>query len=299
MTSGWGYRVVSGLILSSVCYSRGFDRPAPTRAGLLRGALLALSALTALVASPAAANPIGDCFERIAIAFHPHHAYHATVAHPSIHRVRHVGPRRPPSHRIAAVGPTAAYALRSRYVLRPRACETHPAVALMSPAPGAVLPQTPQVLLAELAGPAAAAAPETAVNAAEQAPAFVGAAPETSLATPDVGPSFPGLPGGVFGGPGPAGGGVFPGGPGPVTPPDTQPVAPPIVDVPPTVVGLPPPVIEVPPTLPGGPLPLVDVPPGLPSSGPAGGVPEPTTWAMLIAGCFGVGGALRRRAVQA
>ena len=116
-------------------------------------------AIAVLGALPAAANPLSDCFQRIAVAFHPHHRPQHALAHRPIHRVRHVRPRpHPRPHRIAASGPTRAYAHRTGYILKPIACETHPAVAQMSPLPGAVAPETPQQLLAELAGPPAAVA---------------------------------------------------------------------------------------------------------------------------------------------
>jgi hypothetical protein len=90
----------------------------------------------------------------------------------------------------------------------------------------------------------------------------------------------------------------------------TTPVTPPVVELPPGVPQVPPPVTPIPP--PEGPggvfppttpvtpvvpvMPVVDLPgPG----GPSGGVPEPATWGFLTLGVFGVGGALRRRAVQA
>ena len=219
------------------------------------GGLLAFSALSLLIATPAAANPLGDCFERIAVAFHSHHQPHKAVAHTAIHRVHHVGPRRHPRpHKIAASGPSRAYAHRTRYILRPIACASHPTVALMTPVPGTVAPETPRELVAELAGPAVAvAAPVEGVDTGDLAPAPVAPAPALSeLDTPLFG--FPG----IFGGPGGPSGVLLPGGPGP----------------------------------PGGVFP--GAPPVIPGPGP-GGVPEPATWAFLLVGFLGLGGALRRR----
>jgi hypothetical protein len=282
-----------------------------------RGGGLAVLALTLLGASPAAANPLGDCFQRIAVAFHPHRHPHPVAAHRAIHRVHHLRPRPPARpHRIAASGPTRAYAHRIRYVLRPIACETHPAVALMSPVPGAVAPETPQLLLAELAGPALAAPAEAVDTAAvaPEVPAAVAAGPPEFF--PDIfgGPGGVPLPGGFPGVIGPGVPGV-PGGP-PVTPPVgpvqvtpppvlpvdttvTPPVAPPIV--PPVDTTVTPPV--APPVIGPTPVaPVVDVvgppPPPVapgPPGGPVGGVPEPATWGLMLVGFLGLGSALRRR----
>jgi hypothetical protein len=270
---------------------------------------LAVLVLALLGASPAAANPLTDCFQRIAVVFHPHRHPAHPIAHRAIHRVRHVRPRpHPRPHRIAASGPSRAYAHRTRYILKPIACETHPTAALMSPVPGAEVPETPQILLAELAGPPATPAEAAEAAPAPEVPAALAAAPPEFFPNIFGGPGGVPLPGGF---PGVIGPGV-PSGPGgpPVTPPVgpvevtpppvTPPVAPPIVPpvdttvtppVAPPVIGPSPgpPVVETPPTpnVPG-----VPVVPGVP---PVGAVPEPATWALMLLGFFGLGGALRRR----
>jgi hypothetical protein len=270
---------------------------------MARGGGLAALTLALLAASPAAANPLSDCFERIAVVFHPHrHPAHA-VAHRVIHRIHHVRPKpHPRPHRIAASGPSRAYAHRTGYILRPIACETHPATALMSPVPGAEVPETPQVLLAELAGPPVAPAETAAI--APEVPAAIAVAP------PEFFPNIFGGPGGVplpGGSPGVIIPGVIsPGGPpvtppvGPVEvtpPPVTPPVTPPIVTPIDTTVTPPvaPPVIGPPPGPPGVETPPPPNVPGGPGVPPVGGVPEPATWGLMLVGFFGLGGALRRR----
>ena len=245
-----------------------------------------LAGATACAAGPASANPLTDCFERIAVA--TRHVAPHRARPPAVHRVRHVGPRRPKPHKIAAARAVAAYAHRTHYVLRPRACGTNE--AQMSPLPGLVTPDAPELLLAEIAGPPAAAAlPELADKGLVPLPTGPGGDPSAISGPGGVSPGggfvFPGS-----GGPSGPGG---PGGPGqppvlPPTGPDNPPVTPPPV-LPPVT----PP--DNPPTGPGNP-PLTP-PPGQPPVGPGGPtvIPEPATWAMLTIGFFGLGAALRRR----
>lgn len=264
----------------------------PSVRGLRLAVLSALAAVVGFGPSPAAANPLTDCFERIAVATHHVPRPHRAKPHPAVHKARHVVPkRRHKVRKVAVANPAKAYEHRTRYILRPKACGTHEAMA--TPVPGAPVPDAPQVMLAALAGPAET--PDVGV-------ADVG--PLVSTLPPVVGDSF--TPGGFVpgGGPGvtPVGGFVFPGGgpggpggPGqppvgpptqpPVIPPDQPPVVPP--DQPPPVI---PPVIPPPPVFPPVVPPVVP-----PVITPPGGIPEPATWAMMITGFFGVGVALRRR----
>lgn len=264
-----------------------------------------VAALAGFGASPAAANPLSDCFERIAVAArHVPHKHHVAAAHRAVHRVRHVRPHRHRKVLRKVKGPpaVAAYAHRTHYILRPKACGTNE--ALMTPLPTAVAPEAPELLLAALAGPAETPA---GVDVAEITP--VGAPP---VVGDTFTPGFPGGPGGVT----PTGGFVFPGTPGtpggpgqpPITPPGQPPVTPPAQ---PPVVTPPgqPPVTPPgqPPVLPPGQPPPIVTPPVVtppvvtppvvtpPVVTPPGGIPEPATWAMLIVGFFGVGTALRRR----
>jgi hypothetical protein len=236
-----------------------------------RVALPIMVSLAGLSASPAAANPIGDCFERIAVAAR-HVVHHRQAApHHVVHRV-HPHPR----HRVVAASPTAAYAYRMRYILRPRACEEHPVTA-MSLLPGTPPLETSQRLLAELAGPT----PPLEVEGPTPPPIAPGV---DDTSTP--GPSFPGGP--PTGGPTVTpnvGGPETPGVPGqpPVVPPENPVVAPVMPPVTPPV------------DVPGGPggfppiLPVIATPPFTPAA-----IPEPVTWAMLILGFFGLGAVLRR-----
>ena len=269
----------------------------------LAGALAAglIGAGLGLAAGPASANPLSDCFERIAVAFHPHH-HHPAASHPPIHRVHHhVGPRRH-LRRVAAATAPRAYALRSRYILRPRACGVHPAGLLMSAIPGA--PAPPEDVLAALAAPAAT---DVGSDTAARSAAAPAAEAPTDFAPADVAPGgfggFPGTTPGGFGPPPSVEGPLI----GPVEqPPVVGPVlpgtpitSPPITSPPdtPSVPGLPPvvpPDTFTPPdtvTPPDTFTPLVPV-----VEGPQpGGVPEPATWALYILGLGGVGGLVRRR----
>lgn len=263
-----------------------------TRFCVRRVALPIMVSLAGLSASPAAANPLGDCFERIAVAArhvaHPHRA----GPHRIVHRV-HPRPRR----RVVAASPTAAYAYRMRYILRPRACAEH-AVTAMSLLPGAAPPETSQRLLAELAGPTPPPEGEVPTpppvapgvdDASTRGPFFPRGPPTAGPpVTPGVGgPGIPGVPG-----PPP----VVPPGPQ-VAPPPENPVVPPVT--PPAIpVDRPPPAgppVAPPADVPGGPggfppiLPVIATPPFTPIA-----IPEPVTWAMLILGFFGLGAALRR-----
>ena len=182
------------------------------------------------------------------------------------------------------------------YLPRPVSCDEKPSPVIQALPPAEAKPPA-QVLLDELAGPAVA--------------------PPTPEAPPAVPAEFvdEGGPPGIFfpGGGVPGGGGVFPGGGGqppvippgggqpPITPPDTgqPPVVPPETGQPPIVPPGPPgpPDTGQPPVIPPGPPPVL--PPGQPpilppDTGPPLGVPEPATWAMLIAGFFGLGEVLRR-----
>lgn len=258
-----------------------------------RVALPVVAAIAGLSASPAAANPLTDCFA-VAVRHIPHH--HKSTVHHLVHRVR----PRTHVHKVADASPTPTYAYRMRYILRPRACDSHPVVA-MSPLPGVAPPGTSQQLIAELAGPTA---PRQEVE---------GAAPPTVepgvVDTPTPGPDFPGGPptGGppIVPGPPGIGGPGTPGGPGnppvappgpPVVPPDTPPVVPPLGPPAPLVIDQPPP---------GPPgTPPTDVPPGVirpeftPPIVPAA-IPEPASWAMLLLGFFGLGVGLRLRRSRA
>jgi len=264
----------------------------PSVRGLRLVALFALAAVIGLDASPASANPVTDCFERIAVAAHHVPHPHRARPHRAAHKVRHVVPKwRHKVRKVAVAQRMKAYDHRTRYILRPKACGTHEAMA--TPLPGAPVADAPEAMLAALAGP-----PETpGVDVADVGPML-------TTMPPVVGDTFtPGdfVPGGspgvtpvggfVFPGGGPGG----PGGPGqpppvgpPTQPPDQPPVVPP--DQPPVIPpDQPPPVI--PPVFPPPPV----QPPGQPPVTPPGGIPEPATWAMMIIGFFGVGVAVRRR----
>jgi hypothetical protein len=269
-----------------------------------RKRLAALAILVALLgsgASAAAANPLTDCFERIAVAVrhvpHPHAA-----ARPRVHKIHRVRPRARRPHRVKVAVPTAAYAHRTHYILRPRACGTHE--AMMTPLPGAVGPEAPELLLSALAGPL----PPPGVDVADTSPVLIGpSAPSLGIpSTPEAFlPSFP--PSGVTptgfvvpgapGGPGQPPVGPPPPGQPPITPPGQPPVTPPVTppDQPPITPPGQPPVVppDQPPVVPPDQPPIV---PPLTPGGPGGpGIPEPATWAMLIVGFFGIGAVLRQR----
>jgi hypothetical protein len=279
-------------------------------------AIALASVFTVCVTGPAVAE---DCFPKVrAAAVHrpapvraaaPHRKAATVAPRPKAHPVRHVVKRpRPKRVQVAAAPPApprhyagSSFAQRTMpvYLPRPVSCDEKPSPVLQALPPAAEKPPT-QVLLDELAGPAAApAAPETPTN-------YISGTPDEG----GGGSYFPGG-GGFPGGGVPGGGGQPPvgppggppilppdggqppiilppgppdGGPPPITPPDggPPPVTPPII--PPE--GGPPPIVP-----PDGPFPPVNPPGG----GQPPGVPEPATWAMLIVGFFGLGGALRRQ----
>jgi hypothetical protein len=256
---------------------------------------------------PAAAE---DCFPKIrAASVHaptparkatPHRRPAAAPARPRVHPVRHVVKRPRPKRVLVAAAPPgpprnymeSSFAQRTLpvYLPRPVSCDEKPSPAIQALPPAPEKPPA-QVLLDELAGPAVA--PELHPGT----PGFVD--------EPGPGIFFPGSGGGIF-----PGGGVLTGGGGgqppftppgvdqpPITPPGQPPVLPPDGGQPPIILPPGPPgppgPPEIPPVIPEHPIlpPTVDQPPG---GGPPPGVPEPATWAMLIAGFFGLGATLRR-----
>ena len=280
--------------------------------------MLACVAAVSLV-GPAAAE---DCFPKIkAAAVHaptparkaaPHRRPAAAPARPRVHPVRHVVKRPRPKRVLVAAAPPgpprnymeSSFAQRTLpvYLPRPVSCDEKPSQVIQALPPAAEKPPA-QVLLAELAGPAVA--PELRPGT----PGFVDkpgpGGPETFFPGGGGGGVFPG--GGVLTG---GGGGQPPvtppgGGQPPITPPDAgqPPIFPPDGGQPPIILppGPPgPPDVGPPPVVPPGQPPLLppieDQPPLLPPGGgqPPTGVPEPATWAMLIAGFFGLGETLRR-----
>jgi len=240
------------------------------RVGFAAGGLV----LSLVAAAPAAAAEF-NCFKWVAATaghvIHPHH--HHT------HAARAVGVRA-----VARPHPRRIRPIATRYVRHPVACPVHEVAALASPVPGvpaaAMAPQTGPEVLATLAGP-----PPTVADAARQAAALAPEAPA---------PTDFGFPGG------------FPGG----TPPDDSPftllppgvpVTPPIISPPitsPPVTTTPTPPVDVfPPIVPpvSPPGTFFPPPPGGPGPGPAGGVPEPASWALMVLGLGAAGAALRRR----
>ena len=194
-------------------------------------------------------------------------------------------------------------------VARPTSCDKEPPVVLASLPPARA--KTPaQVLLDEIAGPSGTPTAEPPTDVPEGQPGF-------PPAEDFPGGGFPGggFPGGGFpGGGGPGGGGqppVVPPACTPIVPSPGQPpvvappVCPPIItppDQPP--VGPPdqPPIVPpfVPPPENPQPQPPDIVQPPTPPDKPPGAIPEPSTWAMLILGFFGMGAVLRaRRAARA
>jgi hypothetical protein len=271
-----------------------------------------------------------DCFPKIrAAAAHaaaparkpaPHRKAAAAPARPRVQQVRHVVKRPRPKRVRVAAAPAAPHRqyLESSfaqqtvpvYLPRPVSCDEKPSPVIQALPPAPEKPPA-QVLLDELAGPGVT-------------PPGVQTPTDYISGTPDDdGGFFPGgggVPGGVPGGGGGGGGGV-PGGGGqppvsppgggqpPVIPPDTglPPIVPPDVGQPPIILPPGPPDVGQPPVIPPeiGQPPILppgdDQPPILPPGGGGGqppGVPEPATWAMLILGFFGLGGALRRQSAR-
>jgi hypothetical protein len=304
------------LIVTRNSRTSGFIAP-PSDFVVLYGGLVSDTRLITLgillccgVASPAAAT---DCFIRVRSAdAAPAAPAHRAAAHrravspagaPHIHHVRHgVGARHARRQAIAVDAPVrtrnfAESSLQMRtmpvYVMRPTSCDAQPPATLQSLAPAEYKPPA-QLLLDELAGPASRAA---------AAPGDLPASAESGLTPVALAPGGVGGGGPVGGGPvivGPGGGGPGAGGPGgggPVEgPPSTTPpqVQPPLIgppDVPPVIIAPPGPPVVGPPG--GGPPPVM-TPPGTTPPVTAA-VPEPSTWAMMILGFLGVGGALRAR----
>ena len=251
-----------------------------------------------VAATPAAANPFKDCFERIAVA-----VGHAPVRHHrhlAVRAVRHLGPVSAVHHRRSTdLGP--AHALQTRYIVRPIACGTREAAPLSRLA-GFETPSRPDILVP----PRAIAAP--GVDVAEVRAPLSAPTPPPAPATGDALSS-----GGFFGAQGFSGGGLPGGGVGVFTPPRVLPVQPgvtPPLILPPVTPPEGPPVVPIAPTPPGV-IPVAPpTPPAIPpfvegpppsqppggSGHPPGGVPEPSTWTMLIGGVFALGARLRHRA---
>ncbi|MFL5297628.1 MAG: PEP-CTERM sorting domain-containing protein [Phenylobacterium sp.] len=260
-------------------------------------ALLAGLAFGAVGAAPAQAQPL-DCFEWVrasaARIIHPHRVHHVRPHKAAVpHKVRvrvHVRPHRH-VHRIA-----------SPYVKRPIACpERH--VAIASPVPGVEAPETPETMIAQLAGPPTATEAVTDTAAAAPAP------PVEEQGFPFLPglllPGGPGLPIAVLPPVAPAPGPTLPGTPPPVVPPETPPVVAPPVTGPPVTPPVAPPL--TPPVAPPETFPVTPpvaqpftVPPVLPPSitqppTAPGPVPEPQTWSFLLVGFAALGLAVRRK----
>lgn len=293
----------------------------PDWAKRLAAAAAASLCILLIGATPAAAREL-DCWEWVKVtASHViHHRAHAAhVTHAVVHRIPRPHVRR--VRHVAQAGPPRLHRIASHYVRRPKACPSRE-VANRSPIPGAEVPETPQVLLAELASPPPAAG-DTAVDTAAAVP--VAAAPEAVTGFPFPFAFLPGPGGVVIGGfpapltpPPPVIGQppvvTPPGGPPVVTPPPGPPVVtPPVIlppDTPPTPVTGPPVIVPVgtppgpvpgpgpvlgPPELPPVVTPVTPVTSPPPVTTPVGGVPEPGVWSLLICGLGLVGAALRRR----
>ncbi len=274
---------------------------------------LALALITAAAVGsgfPAVASPLTDCFQRIAVV-----ARHLTPHHPSghvVHKIHRVAPR-PRARPRVALNTATAHPRRTRYILRPRACDTHP-IQLMSLVPGASPRPTAQRLLSELV---------------EATPPGVDIASPV-VSGPPFAPSAPATPGGFFPTGAPPGappliGIVPPAGPGspgtptpatnlPPVPGVVPPVVPPATIAPPVgapdtpiIIGAPTPTAPVVPIIVGpegpgglpGPETGPSIPPFVSPPGPApSAVPEPATWAMLLSGFFGVGAVFRRKSAR-
>jgi hypothetical protein len=106
------------------------------------------------------------------VAATAHHIVHPhpRVIHAAVHRAP--GVPRAHIHRVHHIaGPARAHPIATHYIRRPIACPSHE-IAIASPIPGAAPADTPETLLAELAGPPAArAAGKSGIETAALAPA--------------------------------------------------------------------------------------------------------------------------------
>ena len=274
-----------------------------------------------LVTAGAGSAAAEDCFPKVHAAAVPHAApnkaarpHRKQVLAAAVHRPAHKRPikralAKAPKPEVKPAGPhtfaesSLAQQTIPVLVARPTSCDKEPPVVLASAPP--TREKTPaQVLLDELVGPTGTPTAEPAV------PTDVPEGVPPGVTFPDE--TFPGTPGGV-----PPGGGqppfTPPGVPPVCTPTAPSPGQPPVVcppvvtppDQPPFVPpGQPPftppdqppivPPIVPPPENPQPPPPDIFQPPNPPDK-PPGAIPEPSTWAMLILGFFGLGAVLRAR----